>query len=58
MPDGFVMYDEWSPYVPEGVDTHGWTDAQFASFVRAENKRRKSRGDNTRIRSVEATSSW
>lgn len=45
--------DEWHPYVPDDVNTYGWSDADFRDFVRAENRRRKERGDNTQIRSVE-----
>ena len=48
--DGFVMYDEWHPY--NEIDTYGWRDKDFAEFVREENKRRKLRGDNVRLRSV------
>lgn len=43
--------DEWAPFAD--VDTYGWRDADFTRYVRDFNREAKSRGDNTRLRSVE-----
>jgi hypothetical protein len=47
-------HDEWSTYLPEGrpVNTWGWSDKDFTTYVREQNRKFKAAGNGTRLRSV------
>lgn len=51
---GSDLRTDWEAYVPAdgAVDTTGWSERDFSTFVRETNAAFKKAGDGTRVRSV------